>query len=144
MNELHEAQLWLDRANDTLFASDFNLKNELTLAAVNRAYYSMFYCTTLLLRTEGIITKSHSGTLNKFGELFIKTNRIDTRYSSMLRKAFDFRQSCDYDIEVTLSDEDAKLLVSYATEFTNSVSIILNRLRSHLKINNLNSPESVN
>lgn len=55
--------------------------------------------------------------LNKFGELFIKTNRIDARYSSMLRKAFDFRQSYDYDIEVTISDGDAKLLVSYASEF---------------------------
>ena len=93
----------------------------------------MFYCTTVLLRTEGIITKSHSGTLNKFGELFIKTNRIDTRYSSMLRKAFDFRQSCDYDIEVTLSDEDAKLLVSYATEFYELSKHYLESLKKSFK-----------
>jgi uncharacterized protein (UPF0332 family) len=117
MTPYYEAQLWLDRANDTLFASDFNLKNELTLAAVNRAYYSMFYCTTALLRTENIITKSHSGTLSKFGELFIKTNRIPVKYSLMLRRAFDYRQSCDYDIEVSISEEEAQMLVRYATEF---------------------------
>ena len=117
MNDFYEAQLWLEKANDTLFASDFNLKNELTLAAVNRAYYSMFYCTTALLRTEGVITKSHSGTINRFGELFIKTNRIPAHYASMLRKSFDFRQSCDYDIEANISEKDAELLVSYAKEF---------------------------
>lgn len=130
MTVYYEAQLWLERANDTLFASDFNLKNELTLAAVNRAYYSMFYCTTALLRTENIITKSHSGTLSKFNEVFIKTNRISTKYSLMLRRAFDYRQSCDYDIEVAITEEEAQILVDYATEFYQLTKSILEELAS--------------
>lgn len=117
MRDLHESVLWLERAADTLFASDFNLKNEITLAAINRAYYSMFYSTTALLRAEGVITKSHSGTLNKFSELFIKTKKIDVKFGSMLKKAFDFRQSCDYDIEVDVTDEQAAILVEYARLF---------------------------
>lgn len=128
MTPYYEAQLWLERANDTLFASDFNLKNELTLAAVNRAYYSMFYCTTALLRTENIIAKSHSGTLSRFSELFIKTNRILTKYSLMLRRAFDYRQSCDYDIEVSITEEEAQILVGYATEFNELTKDFLENL----------------
>lgn len=117
MRDLHESVLWLERAADTLFASDFNLKHEITLAAINRAYYSMFYSTIALLRTEGIVTKSHSGALNKFSELFIKSKKIDSEYGSMLKKSFDFRQSCDYDIEVEVTDEQAIILVEYAKLF---------------------------
>lgn len=117
MRDLHESVLWLERAADTLFASDFNLKHEITLAAINRAYYSMFYSTIALLCTEGIVTKSHSGALNKFSELFIKSKKIDSKYGSMLKKSFDFRQSCDYDIEVEVTDEQAIILVEYAKLF---------------------------
>ena len=56
MSDLNESFLWLERADDTLHASDVNLKNDLLLASVNRAYYAMFYCTIALLRSEDIIT----------------------------------------------------------------------------------------
>jgi uncharacterized protein (UPF0332 family) len=90
----------------------------------------MFYCTTALLRTENIITKSHSGTLSKFSEVFIKTNRIPIKYSTMLRRAFDYRQSCDYDIEVMITDAEAQILVDYATEFHELTKSILEKLAS--------------
>jgi hypothetical protein len=35
MNNLYESHLWLERAEDTLHASDINLKNDLLLASVN-------------------------------------------------------------------------------------------------------------
>jgi uncharacterized protein (UPF0332 family) len=105
MTNLYESHLWLERADDTLHASDINLKNNLLLASVNRAYYAMFYCAIALLRTENIITKSHSGTFSKFGELFVKTNLISAQYSSNFRKAFEYRQSVDYDIEAQITEE---------------------------------------
>jgi uncharacterized protein (UPF0332 family) len=51
MNSLYEAQLWIDRAEDTLMSSEINFKNELFVAAVNRAYYAMFYSANALLRS---------------------------------------------------------------------------------------------
>lgn len=116
-SNLYEAQLWLERAKETVYASDINLKNELLLTSVNRAYYAMFYCSTALLRTEGIVARSHSGTINKLGEIFIKTRRIEPHHSVNLRNAFEFRQSSDYDIEVNISEEEAEILLQNAREF---------------------------
>lgn len=117
MTNLSESLLWLQPADDTLHASDVNLKNELLLASVNRAYYAMFYCATALLRSENIITKSHTGTFSKFNELFIKTGLISIEYSSNFRKAFEYRQSVDYDIEAHVTEEECLLLFENAKSF---------------------------
>ncbi len=116
-SNLYEAQLWLDRAKETIDASNVNLENEFLLTAINRAYYAMFYCTTALLRLENIFAKSHSGTINKFSEFYIKTNRFDSIYSANLRAAFEYRQSGDYDIEIVISEQEAKILIQNAKQF---------------------------
>ena len=86
-------------------------------ASINRAYYAMFYCTLALLRLEDIVTKSHSETFSKFNELFIKTKIIDIKHSSNFRKAFEYRQSVDYDIEAHVSEEECLQLLENAREF---------------------------
>jgi uncharacterized protein (UPF0332 family) len=116
-NRLYEAQLWLDRAKETIDASNANFENDFLLTAVNRAYYAMFYCATALLLTENVFAKSHSGTINKFSELFIKTNLFSTVHSSNLRSAFEYRQSGDYDIEAVISEQEAQILIQNASEF---------------------------
>ena len=131
MSNLYESQLWLERAEDTLHASDINLKNDLLLASVNRAYYAMFYCAIALLRSENIVTKSHSGTFNRFSELFVKTNRISIQHSSNFRKAFEYRQSVDYDIEAHVSEEECELLLENAREFYAFTKIYLETLNSN-------------
>ncbi len=128
MTNLHESRLWLERADDTLHASDINLKNDLLLASVNRAYYAMFYCATALLRSENIVAKSHSGAFNKFSEIFVKTNLISAQHSSNFRKAFEYRQSVDYDIEAQISEEECLLLLENAREFYNLTKVYLENL----------------
>jgi uncharacterized protein (UPF0332 family) len=130
MTNLYESHLWLERAEDTLHASDVNLKNDLLLASVNRAYYAMFYCAIALLRSENIITKSHSGTFSKFGELFVKTNLITAQHSSNFRKAFEYRQSVDYDIEAHITEEECLLLLENAKEFYKMTKDYLEKLSS--------------
>jgi uncharacterized protein (UPF0332 family) len=117
MRDLHESLLWVERAYDTLHASNVNLKNELLLASVNRAYYAMFYCAVALLRSENVITKSHSGTFSKFNEIFIKTGTINIQHSSNFRRAFEYRQSVDYDIEAHIIEEECQILIENAKEF---------------------------
>ena len=128
MSDLNESFLWLERADDTLHASDVNLKNDLLLASVNRAYYAMFYCTIALLRSEDIITKSHSGTFSKFNELFVKTGTISTEHSSNFRRAFEYRQSVDYDIEAHITEEECQVLLDNAKEFYTITKEYLSKL----------------
>ena len=101
------------------------------MASVNRAYYAMFYCAIALLRSENIITKSHSSTFSKFSELFVKTNRISIHHSSNFRKAFEYRQSVDYDIEAQVSEQECELLLENAHEFYVLTKDFLRKLRTN-------------
>ena len=54
MSKLYEAQQALERAEDTLNESSYNLDGGFTIATANRAYYAIFYCLTALLYTEHV------------------------------------------------------------------------------------------
>ncbi len=117
MNRPYETQLALDKAQDCLADSDFNLSGGRTIATVNRAYYGMYYCLCALLFTENIVPKTHKGSQQKFSELFVKTNRFPIETAKWVSDAFNLRQFGDYDLEATISDEEAQQLVQQAHQF---------------------------
>jgi len=107
MNQRYETQLALDKAADFLSDSDFNLAGGRTIATVNRAYYAMYYCLSALLFTEDIVPKTYKGCQQKFGELFVKTGRFPLKTATWVSDAFNLRQFGDYDLEATVSEEEA-------------------------------------
>lgn len=117
MSKLYEAQLALERAEDTLDESAYSLDGGFTIATANRAYYVIFYCLTALLYTEGIQTKRHSGAQGKFHELFIRTARFPYETISWIQASFQLRQSGDYDLEADISVEEAQQSLDYARQF---------------------------
>jgi uncharacterized protein (UPF0332 family) len=117
MRNIKDAKLWLARAEDTLGAAKLNFGNDLLIASVNRAYYSMFYCVSSLLILEDFRVKTHKGLQTKFYELFIKTEKINTKYSLIIRKAFEYRQSADYELEANISEEECEELIENAKDF---------------------------
>ena len=117
MSKLYEAQLALERAEDTLDESAHNLDGGFTIATVNRAYYAIFYCLAALLYTEGIQTKRHSGAQGKFHELFIRTDRFPRETINWIQASFQLRQSGDYDLEADISMDEAQEALNYAKQF---------------------------
>lgn len=117
MNRLYETQLALDKAADFLSDAAFNLSDGRTIATVNRAYYAMYYCLSALLFTENIAPKTHKGSQQKFGELFVKTGRFPIETATWVSDAFNLRQFGDYDLEATIPDEEANQLVGQAHQF---------------------------
>ncbi|MFD2570269.1 HEPN domain-containing protein [Spirosoma soli] len=117
MSKGYEAQLALERAEDTLNESAHDLNGGFTIAAANRAYYAIFYCLTALLYTEGVQTKRHSGVQGKFYELFIRTGRFPHETINWIQAAFQLRQSGDYDLETDISVEEAHQSLDYARQF---------------------------
>jgi len=95
---------------------------------INRAYYSMFYAVLSLFLKAGINTKTskHGGIISLFDKEFIKTEKIDKRYSKMLHETFDARQEGDYKEFVELSQEDAAEFVKLAREFFDEAKKIIN------------------
>ncbi|WP_170108748.1 HEPN domain-containing protein [Spirosoma oryzae] len=61
MSPVHESQLALEEAADSLSDADFNFADGRVTAAVNRAYYGMYYCLCALFFSENTHTKTHKG-----------------------------------------------------------------------------------
>lgn len=86
----------LKRAKETILEVEVLIQNEFWNTAINRMYYACFYAVGALLVSHGIETSSHSGTRQKFGQLFVKTGKIDKELGRHYSKIFEKRQKSDY------------------------------------------------
>ena len=69
----------LQRAKETLLEVETHIENKFWNTAINRLYYACFYAVGALLIRHGVETSSHSGTRLKFGQLFVRTGKIDKK-----------------------------------------------------------------
>jgi uncharacterized protein (UPF0332 family) len=68
-----KSQLTLERSVDYLSDTDIIITNELNFASVTRAYYSIYYAISSFLSLKEIFTKTHSGAISNFNNIFVKT-----------------------------------------------------------------------
>jgi len=85
--------------------------------AVNRAYYSFFHAAKAMLNALGFDAKTHSGLISEFGLRIIKINLLDKKFGQYIRKAFEMRESSDYEIGVIFSKGEVQTLIKNAEEF---------------------------
>jgi len=85
--------------------------------AVNRAYYSFFHAAKAMLNVLGYDAKTHSGLISEFGLRIIKTNFLDKKFGQYLRRAYEMRESSDYEIGVVFSEDEVQTLIKNAEEF---------------------------
>lgn len=108
-------QYRMERARETLGDAQVLLANQRSpVSIVNRAYYAMFYASLALLITIGRDSSKHSGVIALIDQHFIKLGILPKEMGKFLHKAFDMRQSGDYEKDVDLTMEDARLILSYA------------------------------
>ncbi len=62
------AEVLLERADKALLVAQTLLEKCLLADAISRAYYAMFYAAQAVLFMKSLSAKSHSGTLNIFGQ----------------------------------------------------------------------------
>ncbi len=98
----------IKRARETIAEVEVLIQNKFWNSAINRMYYACFYAIGALLVKHEIETSSHSGTRQKFGQLFVKTGKIDRalgkHYSDLFEKRHkgDYNDFFDYDEDTVL------------------------------------------
>jgi len=118
------------QAEETLLDAKNMLQGNFTPRSItNRAYYSMFYAVlALFLKADiNIKTSKHTGIISLFDKEFVKTKKIDKRYSQIFHKLFNIRQKSDYKEFVVISIDDAMEHVKLAEEFLKVIKDFINK-----------------
>jgi uncharacterized protein (UPF0332 family) len=112
-----ETQKRLQKASRAIHAAGTLLRDGEADFAVSRAYYAMFYIAEALLGERGLRFRKHSSVHSAFGERFIKTGLIESKYHRWIIDAFDMRIKGDYGVEAVITDAEATQMIRQAHEF---------------------------
>ena len=86
----------LQRAKETIAEVEILIQNKYWNTAINRLYYACFYAVGALLVKNGIETSSHSGSRQKFGQLFVQPGRVSKELAKHYTELSEKRQKGDY------------------------------------------------
>ncbi len=118
---LREVALYIEHAEDALKVARLDLDNDFYAAAVNRAYYAIFYAANALLATRKLARSKHSGVLAAFRQHFIKSGLLPVELSEIYGQVMEDRHEGDYEILTALDKEDAVTDVKQAQHFVEEV-----------------------
>ena len=107
----------LTLAAETLGAAEYLLKGGYYNDAVSRAYYAMFYAARALLASRDLHPKGHKGLIIQFGLEFVKKGFIEETYGRALSYAKERRETVDYNIESTMTPDEADIIIVDARNF---------------------------
>ncbi len=102
---MREAEGWLRRARSALKEAAALAEDGFYPASISRSYYAMYYAAKALLTTRGLSPKSHGGTLQKLGELFVKPGLLPAEMTAAMGAAMELREEADYEVDASALDE---------------------------------------
>ena len=112
----------LEMAEERLHSSKVLLEAGSYKDSIGRSYYAMFTAVRALLATlnqamEGQDFSKHAGVIAYFQKEFVKTGKVDRKYSKYISQAFQIRNNTDYADFFIVSAQDAKEQYEKAKEF---------------------------
>ncbi len=97
------------------------------IAAVNRAYYAIFYAANALLATKGLERSKHSGVVAAFRQHFVQTGIVAPEFSAFYGEAMEDRHAGDYEL-VEFGYEVAQRDLGYAERFVDQIEQLLHEM----------------
>ncbi|MFM9839346.1 MAG: HEPN domain-containing protein [Cyclobacteriaceae bacterium] len=115
----------LQRAKETISETKILIENKLWNTAINRMYYACFYAVGALLIKNGVQASSHSGSRQKFGQLFIHTGLISKELGKHYSELFEKRQKGDYNDFFDIDEGTILRLYQPSVDFIQAIEELL-------------------
>lgn len=115
----------LNQAKESLEIAEVLIKLPNYPTALNRIYYSVFYCLLAVGLKYDYKTSKHSQLIGWFNKNFIATGKMESKYGKIIRKAYEYRLMADYDAFVEFDKENVEKLFMQSTELTISITKLL-------------------
>lgn len=88
---------------------------------INRAYYAMFYAALALLQSIGKVASKHTGVIAVFDMEFVNKGILPKDMSRNLHRAFDRRQTADYQPVRPATPDEAEEYINKGRQFVAEV-----------------------
>lgn len=121
MEKQNEQELFKQRSLEALQAARDAVGQSHLEAGVSRVYYACYYAIHSRLSAMGALPASHKQTGIRFRELFIKTGKLDKKFSDILTELSEWRMDVDYSPLPEITSEKAKELIAQAEMFVNAL-----------------------
>lgn len=115
----------LEMAEERLKSSKILLDAGSYKDSIGRSYYSMFTAVRALLAIDGKDFSKHSGVIAYFQKEYIKSGKIEKKYSKYISQAFQIRNNTDYADFFIVSIQDAQEQYEKAKEFFEMIKAYL-------------------
>jgi uncharacterized protein len=118
MNE-KDIQGLLQTARERLEDARILFEKQRYQGTAERAYFAIFHAASAMLLHVGISAKTHDGVKIKFGELFVRSGKVERRFGKILSKAYDLRVDTEYvrTAGIAITREVAEEQLQRASEF---------------------------
>jgi uncharacterized protein len=93
--------------------------------SIGRSYYAMFTSVRALLAVDGLDFSKHAGVISYFQREYIKTGKLDKKFSKYISQSFQIRNNTDYADFFMVSQQDAKEQYERAEEFIEEIETYL-------------------
>ena len=96
----------IEQAHEAIEEVELSINHNKLKMAVNRIYYGMFYILSALALKNKFKTSKHQGLIGWFNKNFLKDKKIDRKYGTIIRDAFNNRSDGDYGAFITFVKAD--------------------------------------
>lgn len=117
----------IERADETLEASEYLSAGGYFNLAVGRLYYACFYAASALMLANNLSAVTHAGIKVMLNLNFIKKGLLEPKYGSIYQTLFEKRQSGDYEDFIYCDNEMYEDLEPQAQDFVNRIKTLLNQ-----------------
>jgi uncharacterized protein (UPF0332 family) len=78
-----------------------------------------------VLQLQSIAVESHAGVKRLFGQYLVQTGLLEAEWGTTLGQSSDLRFASDYDVEIQLSEDDAREACDRAEAFLTRMRALL-------------------
>lgn len=114
----------IEQADRSLRSARLLLDDGDANGALNRLYYAVFHGACTALASQGIdIPRTHTGTIGKFGEVFVKTGIVELEFGKNFKQIEQLRYAADYRDD-TLSADTLDSLMAAGAAFLARMKVL--------------------
>ena len=117
--------LRMQRAKELLIETNDIMAMGYWRTAANRLYYACFHAVIALLLKNGYTAHTHSGVITQLGLHFVTKGIISMEQGKFYRNLFEKRQTGDYNIWISIDEEDVIPLLEPAQKFIQEIEKLI-------------------